>query len=454
MTYRKREGSSHTSRSIILLHPMPIINRTQEYFKGYLPLGLLSIGTELKKNGFDVQIIDMRLGVSDSFLLNSISDIEPLAVGISCNGDNLRDANRVSQLLKKEFPNLFIAIGGHYATFKDLAVLKSSRADCVVRGEGEITFSEVVKCLDKKASISTVKGISVIERDQVVRTPSRPFLNDFQVPDRKLVDTKEYGKIFEEFGKRPRIHMETSRGCFNHCVFCAYSPFWRFKFRGKRPKLAISELTECYSLGFDLIEFCDGTFSADLSRAKKICKEIIRNSLQIDWTCETRCDCVDEELLNIMEKAGCKKIFYGVESLCQRTLNGIQKNLSVEDVKRAIKKTLNTTIKPSISMILGLPFDTHKTLKKSLEYVLSLAGIVEIEFNSLVLIPGSRLHSDPNKYKVTELKRWEDFPHPLGTIFTETVELPKKSLQEIWLDANIKYVEKSRNLSSYERIMS
>jgi radical SAM superfamily enzyme YgiQ (UPF0313 family) len=307
-------------------------------------------------------------------------------------------------------------------------VIREDCVDYVVRGEGELTMLEladfVVKGIGDPADI---KGIAY-KRDGVVHTtPDRPFIEDpdtLPFPDRGLFALKCYtfpGNVLTSRG-----------GCPFACDFCAVNNIWQGRRRYRRAEKVIEEVKAVMTeFHFDGIAFADDTFTLDRKHTMELCgllKEMAAEGLGVPWSCSTRADLVDRELLQEMVWAGCQSIQYGVEAGSQEILDLIGKGITLDQVREAVKlsKELGVT-DVMCSFMFPHPADTVDTVRAQKEFMKELSGM------------GARISMSFTT------------PYP-GTFYYErSEELGIKILSDDWDDFNAKHLNiTTKNLSKDE----
>ena len=317
-------------KKVVLIAP------PEEYMtKDYLPhLGLGYIAAVLEMTNHEVQIMDapiLKLTVDD--VIKKVQNLAPHIVGITATTHSRFNAIKILQGIR-DLPCIKV-LGGVHFSLTDVDALKHSPADIIVRGEGEYTLLEIVN--DKPWE--TIRGITYRKDGYIVRNEDRPFidLNTLPLPARHLFPMHKYNARLEGEYRTQSTSIITSRGCPNECIFCVNKVYWKRILRKRSPASVIDEIEniiETYNIrGFD---FWDDTFTVDKNHATNICKEILRRNLDIVWYARVRTDTINEELLELMRKAGCIAISFGIESGSPRILQILKKNI---DIKKAIKYT-------------------------------------------------------------------------------------------------------------------
>lgn len=342
---------------VLFIHPKC---KTEEISHLQIPLGIAYIASKIKDK-HDVLIYDEP--VDKRNLSKVIKDFNPDILAFSFT---TQSAFRSYKLLKKHKKDRFCIAGGIHPSFQYQEALDNG-FDLVVIGEGEKTFSQVLKFIELKKDYSNLKGIAFKRNNKYYKTTSRQLiknLDKINIPARDLLDMSKY-----EQGS-----ITTSRGCPFNCAYCASKKYCNRTFRQRSAENVFSELkivVEKYNK--KLVHFCDDTFTINHNFVKKLCKFIIDNNLVFEWSILSRVDTIrnDLEMLLLLKKAGCKLIIFGIESGSEKILKRINKNISIKQIKEAILLTKKVGIDVKTTWIVGLP-GSYKEQMESLQLMKEL----------------------------------------------------------------------------------
>jgi len=335
------------------------------------PLGLAYIAAVLEKDNFSVDILDIPvLKIKMESLPAYFRDNKYSVYGLSCNLFNLRNGIEIAKQIKEINPKAKIIIGGRCNSFSPETIFKHGPDfDIIVKGEGEEVMLNICSMLrDGNENFYTVPGVSFKDNGKIIINPQPPYVNldKLPLPARHLLPNKYY-KIHPPFGIYPPVTiMETSRGCVYNCTFCSLSS----PLRERSVNNVIEEIKEITSrFKIKEIHFVDPSFTYNQERIMELCNHLIRNNIRIAWTCKTRVDLVCKDLLEVMSKAGCYMISYGVESGSQAILNYLNKDITVEQTIEAFNLTKNAKIRTIAYVLLGSPKEDDDTVKKTTKLV-------------------------------------------------------------------------------------
>ena len=368
------------------------------------PLGLGYIAAYLRQRGISVEIVDCTF-MNQKEALRKIIDSKPKIIGIQSMYSMKEKAMELGKLLKSHC-ELLIA-GGALPTIDPKAFLE--HFDVVVIGEGEQTMFELVSQFLIGGELSSVKGICYHEKGtgHVKKTSPRELnkdLNNFPKPSRDLFENNAYKSFYsKKFGYTTTAIM-TSRGCPFSCDFCS-KPVFGDNFRTSSISNVVDEIEEVISLGYSRIWFADDCFTLDRDRLMGICDEIIKRGLRIGWECLSRVDTIDMATLNKMKRAGCIRMFFGIESGNDSILILMKKQITTKQVRRALLLCKRSGIKAGAFFIVGYPGETNKTVLETINFASSLP-LDYLSFTMPYPIPGTPLYDRLNGERFSN--EWEE----------------------------------------------
>lgn len=369
---------------VILLQPKTgILDRLGER----LPLGLLFVASLLDSRGYNVKIIDQRIKKNwKKILLKSLKN-NPICTGIACiTGPQIRYALEISKFVKKN-SDVPVIWGGIHPTMLPEQTLKNENVDIVVCGEGEITFLELVRFLEKNKSLEGLEGIWYKKGGKIKKNQGRGFVDLNELPDMPyhLIDLKRYSAPkFSDNGRS--LSFMSSRGCPFKCGFCYNNFFNKSMWRGFGVDKTIERLNHLLDHNVKSVYFVDDNICGNFKHFKGIVDGIIKEKIDISWGVQgIRMDSVSKMgfgFLRKIVKSGCKELDIGIESMSPRILSIIDKNLRIQDVEKVSKKLAGFPITVKYNFLVGLPTQKMHEIKFDINYAL---GIVKNNKNSYVL---------------------------------------------------------------------
>lgn len=358
-------------------------------------MGILYIATFLKKKNVDVKVIDSFIeGHTLKELTEKILKEEPDIVGFSIMTCQVNAFLEIAKELKKMDPSLRICCGGsHIGSTREELFKFTKDIDFLFYGEGEYTFYKFIKAFKKNLSFEEIDGL-IYKKDKevIINKPPKPIqnLDDLPFPDLNLVDIKKYDSYYAK--SLPLTSIMASRGCPFNCTFCdAYATHGK-TLRLRPPKNIVDEIEHNHKKHkIKQVMIKDSTFTVNKKWVYEICSDIKKRGLKINWTCNTRVDMVDEELLKTMKDSGCHMVMFGIESGSQKILDMLHKGITIEQIRRSISLCKKVGIETTGYFMIGNPGETeedaHKTLKLAKELDLDLAT-----FGVTVAYPGTELY--------------------------------------------------------------
>ena len=388
-----------------------LINPAQSTKYSQPPIGLALIAAVLEKGGYQVNVLDANL------LKLKPYDVAPLVhnadiIGLTAMTSTINTAKAIAQHLKKVKPDLTIILGGAHATLLPEETLATTpEIDIIVRGEGEETIIKLLQALEHKKSLCEIPGISYKKDGGVVNNPTRlknidldslPFLAYHLLPWRRYKPHPPHGRAF------PFAAIITSRGCPHRCSYCSKSIFGN-KFRGQSPERVVEEIAY-YRRRFGIreIAFYDDVFTLDRSRAYAIADEIIKRGLRIYWTCETRVNLVDKELLRHMKQAGCYSIAYGIESGSEEIIDTLNKDITLEEAKEAVRLSREVGLRTIGYFMIGSPGESPETIQQTIQFAKKLK-LDFAQFSITTPFPGAKLYNLYLNSRKSDNIPWDNF---------------------------------------------
>lgn len=358
----------------------------------------MCIGAFLEKNGFNVKIIDAHLEkLSLIKLSEQIIKQNPDIIGITTDSINYYDSLRIAKLAKITL-NATVVMGGPHATLRGEELLKYPEVDIVVLGEGEYTMLEIVQRIERGLTLKGCKGCYYKENDKIIINPLRERIQNLNLLPRlarHLVPYKYYPRNYTFGGiKTPVDTVSTSRGCPYNCSYCSSREIWGPQYKTRNPKDVIDEIEYLINeFGTKGIYFREDNFTLNKKHVLGICEEIIKRKINIEWECSSRVDLVNKQVLKKMYQAGCKSIWFGIETGSPRMLKKLNKGIKIEQVRKAVQITREAGIRVGGSFMMGMPGETKEDLRMTVKLIKELA-LIPTSLATFVGIPDSQLYHE------------------------------------------------------------
>ncbi|MFH1350105.1 MAG: radical SAM protein, partial [Pseudomonadota bacterium] len=341
-----------------------------------MPYGLLSLAAQAKRAGHDVIPLNL-FTFAWGDVIGIIRGLPADLYGLSCFTGNRRGTLSVSRLIRDIHPKAFIVVGGPHATALPGEMLEHCEAiDGVVIGEGEETFNELVERIDRGDPVRGLAGMALRTDHGVEIGPSRKRIDDLD----SLASPYDYyeGNM-----------VITSRGCPGNCTFCGSPAMWGKEVRFHSAGYIVDMLERMVNTQEQKVIFIkDDTFTASRKRVIEICEGIVKRRLNFLWSCDTRVDMLDEEVLFAMRGAGCQRISMGVESASPEILKTINKRITPEKIAAATRMAKKFGFQIRYYMMAGNRGESAETLQASVDFILA-AKPNQFLFSFLSLYPGT-----------------------------------------------------------------
>lgn len=354
---------------IVLVYPPTVFGKKRDF--GFPPLGVLYIAAFLEKKGMDVRVMDSFIeGHTLKELTGEILKEKPDIVGFSAMTCQIKNVLMAAGELKKRNPTLKIAVGGsHISSTKEEVFDFSEDIDFLFYGESEKTLCELVSALERNLPFGDIDGLIYRKDDEVVvNKPPEPIqnLDELPFPNLGLLDVKKYDSYYAK--SLPLTSLIASRGCPFNCTFCdAYATHGKIM-RFRTPKSIVDEMEHNYNkynIGQFMIK--DSTFTVNKKWVREICSEIESRNLKINWTCNTRVDMVEENLLRTMKKSGCHMVMFGIESGSQKVLDMMHKGITLEQIRNGVSLCKKVGLETAGYFMVGNVGETEEDAQKTVE---------------------------------------------------------------------------------------
>jgi radical SAM superfamily enzyme YgiQ (UPF0313 family) len=372
-----------------------------------------------------VKLVDLMTEKDDqSSIREAIASFDPEIIGISVRNvdDQIMEKPRflLDQVKKvitdcRNLSGVPIVLGGAgYSIFPESA-LSYLEADMGIQGEGETSFPFLLDRLARGEDLSGVPGLYLRDSGLQGKRIFEKNLDRFPLPDADLSSHCAPDK------QECWIPLQTRRGCPMACSYCSTAIIEGRSIRKRRPDLIIKEIAGHVGAGFQRFYFVDNIFNIPEDYAKEICQKIMESGLAISWRCMIYPDNIDEELVQLMAKAGCMEVSLGFESGCERILRKMNKRYSPDEVRRTSDILKGSGIRQMGFLLLGGPGETREAVQESLVFADSLnldaliisIGIRIYPYTALaktatdegLILPGDDLLL-PTFYVVSSLRDW------------------------------------------------
>jgi radical SAM superfamily enzyme YgiQ (UPF0313 family) len=351
-----------------------VLVNTNEMRPPVAPIGLDYLGACLLAHGWEVELIDLALaGDAEDALRGGLAGGAPVAVGVTArNTDDCYFASRHSCLprlaeivkLIKQHTDAPIILGGAGFSVMPTAVLDRLDVELGIWGEGEDAFPRLLEAISGGALLPRVPGLVWRGGGGPLKTRA-PFADLRRLPlsGRGLLDNAAY---FRQGGQGG---FETKRGCDQPCIYCADPVSKGRTIRTRPPASVADEIESLLTQGVTHLHTCDSEFNIPADHAKAVCRELISRGLgeRVAWYAYCAPAPFDAELADLMRRAGCVGIDFGVDSGCEAMLRTYGRAFVREDIAATAALCRENGMVFMFDLLLGGPGETRSTLADTVE---------------------------------------------------------------------------------------
>ena len=431
---------------LLLINPWQTYEKSLESeYQSYIPYGLACIASIGVQQGFETKIVDcledetktetdthVRFGKTPNQLKQIIEDYEPNIVGISSTFSMFeKDATDVACLVKSVNSSVIVILGGVTATLPQIyepLLEQYDVYDIMSRGEGEKTFQELLENYDsvekKIKNLSSIRGIAFKSEGKIFTTEDRPYienLDELPFPAIDLLDINKTlkNKYYSRWRNNPKdkksIPIFTSRGCPYNCCFCSVHSQVGFRHRTYSIPYVIALMKKCIDeYGINHFHFEDDNLTFDVQRAKQLFREVGKLNISWDTPNGVRADRIDDEMAQLMKKAGLVSLSIAAESGNDRVRKQIiHKNLSTDSIINAIQICDRNDLPCIVFFVLGFPGETIDDIRDTIKFAKEIAD----KYNTINMIfianplPGTELSkiAEENNYFTKQMTNSDYF---------------------------------------------
>jgi len=321
------------------------------------PLGLCYVAAASENAGHKTKILDMRAqDISEIEFERIIRKFSPDLVGIYMTTFEIKKAVLIAKKIKDADKSMPVVVGGPGVGIYPKETLTHECFDYGIIGEADFSFPIFLDYLNNKSNdkipglVYKKNGAPIISASiQVVKN-----LDSLPLPARHLLKGN-YNYVF--VSHEPFTSMMTSRGCPFNCSFCGKPP-GRDVLRLRSVWNIVDEFKYVIEDGYKEVILFDDTFTVNKKHVEGVCDGIIHEGLDIIWSARVRIDTINRNMLKKMKRAGCKRLYFGVESGTDPILKLMNKLTTVSQIEESIKLAKDIRFETISYFILGFPGET------------------------------------------------------------------------------------------------
>ncbi|MFA4890432.1 MAG: radical SAM protein [Candidatus Paceibacterota bacterium] len=410
---------------IVLIH----INYSKDYSEKILPIGILSVGSALKKKNYEVKLININEKKINE-TVDKIIKINPDYIGISVmTGIQTKHSAEFSKKIKEKSP-IPVLWGGIHPSLLPEQCIKEDYIDYVVIGEGEMTILEFTEKFLGNKDFDSVLGLAYKKNGKIFINQERPLIENLDEwrLNFSLIDLNQF--IFPLGKYKKAIAYKSSRGCPFGCAFCYNYKFNKSRWRAWSEKTVFDDiefLKKNYKI--DAVKFYDDNFFVDKKRALSVLR-----SINLPSHVEVRIDFINDELAAELKKLNIFDMLIGIESGSDRLLTLIDKRFTVDKLLNGVKSIAKYNLHASYSFIVGLPTETKEEFDATISLMYKIYKIhpkAGFTMGAYLPYPGSKMYEISLKegFKIPE--RTEDW----GEVdrFRKDFKSPWVNVRKVWV---------------------
>ncbi len=362
------------------------------------PLGLAYLTAAAKQHDHQVTLLDMQGLMMDSEALAARLAAElPDFVGITAMTPTFPEAIRVADLTRRVLPAAHIALGGVHPTLDPQGVLAHPSVDFVIRGEGEEALVALLAALSGLGgALAAVPGLCFRTDEGLHISPRAPLIRNLDTLPPADYDAFPVKRYIEHNGLLRSVRgisMIVSRGCPYACSFCAVQQTMGSKWRFRPAEQVVDQVVELRDRhGIEGVWFKDSIFNLKRSWTQAFCQQMIDRKVGVEWQALTRINLLDDAELALMKRAGLTQIDLGIESGSPRTLQRLNKKITVEQIKAGVALARKHVRVFGFFMI-GVPGETEDDVMQTFELARQL-DLDRWSWSIYSPLPGSPLYDD------------------------------------------------------------
>ena len=368
----------------------PGIRAVKENYGVFPSLSLAYVAAVAEKEGLEVQFVDAHaLNLSLEETIRRVKAFRPQMLAFTVTTYLFYQTLAWVRALREAIAVPTILGGVHMGIYPNETFSHHS-IDFGCTGEAEVVLPPFFAAINNGGDLSKVAGLIWRDGDRVVVNECAPVLEEIDsapFPARHHLPNDRYFSFISQY--QNFTPMITSRGCPFRCIFCEQGGM---KFRPRTPGNVGNEIEECYHV-FKVREFdfFDSSFTVQKQRVIDICDEIVRRNVRVYWAIRSRVDLVNEQMLAALAKAGCKRIYYGIESGDPDVLKTLRKETNIQLIQEVMALTRKHKIDTFGYFMVGSPGETPETVKRTTQFAISLK-LDYAQFSKVTPMPATELY--------------------------------------------------------------
>lgn len=400
------------------------------------PLTLAILAAIARRHGtIDLFDGNVEPGCDLDGTVRRVADFNPDIVVVNTSFPSIDSDSACAEAIKTACPEaLVVGVGVFFALLDEGALDGRPGFDVGITGEPESTFEAVLEAVSSGRPAREMPGLSWRQDGTARHGGPRPFVQDLDTLPFAARDLLRNDAYRLPHTGRPFTLVNIARGCPYPCTFCIAPVYYGRRLRRHSLDYVLDEIAHCRDdLGLEDFLFWEEIFTLDRRFGVALCEALIDRGWKIRWATTTRADCVDEELLRLMKRAGCTLLGLGIESASQEILDNVKKRERVEDIRHAVALARKVGLPTMGHFIFGLPGETPDTARHTIAYGIEL-GLDYMQCYAAVPYPKTALGELAREHGWILSDRWAEYDFGgrsimhVGTIEPEAVDEARRTM--------------------------
>ena len=363
---------------IVLLEPPYVfwdraMDRIRDGEESVTGWGVLVLAAVAKQRGHEVAIVDAKGGgITLEEATERVTALRPDILGVSATTISIGNGARIAAAVKAKLPHVTTVVGGPHVSAVPEATLRAlPEFDYGISGEGEVAFFALLDALASGGTTRDLQGVVGRDADGTVHASCRaPYLDDLDrlpFPAWELLGDAfphRFGPSIFNYRCTPVATLVTSRGCPFSCTFCDRSTSGKLG-RYHSVEYVMEMCRMLAARGTRHVLFYDDLFTVKKKRVLELCEALVRAELPFTWSCNSHPNLLDLPTMQLMKRAGCWQIAYGVESGSQRVLNVVKHEVKLPRLRETLRMTRAAGIRAKGYLMLGHPTEDLASLEET-----------------------------------------------------------------------------------------
>jgi radical SAM superfamily enzyme YgiQ (UPF0313 family) len=342
-----------------------------------------------------------------------IADHRPRVLVTQVNLPSLESDLALVMRARKIVPGLKVILVGATAKWFKSRILTDNLADVVMDESEELLVAENVAALLADAP-ERLQGCSIMRDSNLTKMPAQTPMKDLNFVDFPAYELLDFARYESAYYGGTRVRYATvftTKGCPYTCGYCPYPYGFGSRLVYRSPERVGDDIERLKrEFGVEQILFRDQVFTINPKHARAVCEELIRRDLKISWVCETRYDIIDESMIDLMARAGCTEIHYGLESADETMFAKVAKSdgpKSLDLFAKTIALTRARGLRAHVHLIVGMPDESRTTARNTAKWLRRVKPD-SVQTAYFIPYPGTPLYDELKKSR--ELGDVENIP--------------------------------------------